>query len=58
LRLAHQPVTAEQGAPPSSAATGPSRTACTGPRHGLRRRPLPDPHRQRPPRHGQPAHSL
>ena len=26
-----------------------------GPRHGLRRRPLPGPHRQRAPRHGQPC---
>jgi len=26
-----------------------------GPRHGLGRRPLPDPHRQRPPHHVQPA---
>ena len=29
--------------------------AALGPRRHLRRRPLPGPHRQRPPRHGQPA---
>ncbi len=43
---------------PSSAATGRSRTSCTGSRPGLRRRPVPGPHRQRAPHHGQPTGNL
>jgi predicted transposase YbfD/YdcC len=41
--------------PPSSAATGDRRPPALGTRHGLRRGPLPDPHRQRATHHGQPA---
>jgi hypothetical protein len=41
--------------PKSCAATGNREPPALDSRHRLQPRPIPDPHRQRPPRHGQPA---